>query len=160
MDRWATVKNTAFLTRKVPEGVPLMKRIFTIFTLAAAIFAGSFLMNTNAQNAQSAKGAAGLYRHVVCFKFKDSAKPEQVEAIVKDFAALKEKIPAIQSFEWGKQCSPENHAMGLTHVFTLTFADKKAIEGDGYLTHPEHKKFGASLGPILDKVVVVDYVVE
>lgn len=133
-----------------------MKRIAFALTTAVALAAGAFLMNTNAQTGAK----AGAYRHVVCFKFKDSAKPEQIESVVKAFAALKEKIPSIQGFEWGEQCSPEPHHQGLTHVFTLTFADKKAIEGDGYLTHPEHKKFGSMLGPILDKVVVVDYEVK
>ncbi|MBP7933740.1 MAG: Dabb family protein [Phycisphaerae bacterium] len=28
---------------------------------------------------------------------------------------------------------------------------------DAYLVHPAHKEFGVSLGPVLDKVAVVDY---
>jgi quinol monooxygenase YgiN len=38
----------------------------------------------------------------------------------------------------------------------VTFKDKAALER--YLPHPEHKKFGAQLKGLLDKVLVVDYV--
>lgn len=98
----------------------------------------------------------GLMRHVVLFKFKDTATPEQVKAVEEKFRALKEKIPQIQDLEWGTNVSPEKHAQGFTHCFFLTFKD--AAARDAYLPHPAHKEFGASLGPVLDKVLVVDYV--
>ncbi len=98
----------------------------------------------------------GVVRHVVLFKFKDAATPEQVRAIEEKFRGLKARIPQIQDLEWGTNVSPENHAQGFTHCFLLTFKD--AAARDAYLPHPAHKEFGASLGPILDKVLVVDYV--
>ena len=98
----------------------------------------------------------GVVRHVVLFKFKDSASPEQVRAVEEKFRALKARIPQILDLEWGTNVSPENHAQGFTHCFFLTFRD--AAARDAYLPHPAHKEFGASLGPVLDKVLVVDYV--
>ena len=98
----------------------------------------------------------GKVRHVVLFKFKDSAKPEDVKKIEDAFRALPEKIPQIESFEWGTNASPEGLAQGFTHCFLLTFKDAKAR--DAYLPHPAHKAFGKLLGPYLDKVLVVDYV--
>ena len=98
----------------------------------------------------------GVVRHVVLFKFKDGTSSEKVQAIVAKFRDLKAKIPQIQDFEWGTNVSPENHAQGFTHCFLLTFRD--AAGRDAYLPHPAHKEFGAQLGPILDKVLVVDYV--
>ena len=96
------------------------------------------------------------YRHVVCFKFKEDAKPEQVAAIEKDFVALKDKIDTIKDFEWGTNVSPENHAQGYTHCFIVTFADKAGLET--YIPHPAHKAFVDKLLPILDKVFVIDFV--
>lgn len=98
----------------------------------------------------------GVVRHVVLFKFKDSASPEQVKAVEEKFRALKSRIPQILDLEWGTNVSPENHAQGFTHCFFLTFKD--AAARDAYLPHPAHKEFGGSLGPVLDKVLVVDYV--
>lgn len=100
--------------------------------------------------------ARGAVRHVVLFKFKDEAPPDQVRAIEAKFRALKSQIPAILDFEWGTNMSPENRADGFTHCFVLTFRD--AASRDSYLPHPAHKEFGAQLRPYLDKVLVVDYV--
>ena len=100
-----------------------------------------------------------LYRHAVFLKFKDDASPEAIKAVVDAFVALKGKIPAIQALEWGKNVSPENLNQGLTHAFFLTFASKESLEKD-YLHHADHVAFGGILKPVLDKVLVVDYVVE
>ena len=136
-----------------------MKRI--LFTaLAAAALGTTLLMNHQATaQDQPAKAAAAPYRHVVMFKFKDDAPAEKVKAIVEAFKALKTKLPAVQSLEWGTNISPENHSQGFTHIFTLTFAGKEALE-KGYLHEPAHKEFGALLGPVLDKVMVLDYIAQ
>lgn len=96
-----------------------------------------------------------MLRHVVLFKFKDDAKPEQVKAVEDAFRALPSKIKEIKDLEWGTNNSPEGLNEGLTHCFFVTFASEadRAV----YLPHPDHKAFGALLTPILDKVVVVDY---
>lgn len=98
----------------------------------------------------------GVVRHVVLFKFKDTATPDQVKAVEAKFSALKSQIPAIVDLEWGTNMSPENRAEGFTHCFFLTFRD--AAGRDSYLPHPAHKEFGGQLRPILDKVLVIDYV--
>ena len=98
------------------------------------------------------------YRHVVLFKFKDSASKEDVGKVEKAFIALKEKIPQIVSVEWGTNVSPETHDQGFTHCFFVTFKNNEDLEL--YLPHPEHKKFGGILRPHLDKVLVIDYVAQ
>ena len=103
-------------------------------------------------------GAKGMVRHVVLFSFKADAPPEKIKEIEAAFRALPSKVPGILGFEWGTNISPENHAQGYTHCFFLTFGDTKAR--DAYLPHPAHKAFGASLGPYLDKVLVIDYVAQ
>lgn len=100
--------------------------------------------------------AESPYRHVVLFKFKDSATTEQVKAVEEAFKQLPSKIDTIVDFEWGTNVSPEGKDDGFTHCFFVTFKDKAGLET--YLPHPDHKAFGSVLRPILDKVLVIDYV--
>lgn len=117
--------------------------------LLAVVF--TLLMNT-------ANAADAPYRHVVLFKFKDTATPEQVKTVEAAFKALPTKIDTIVDFEWGTNVSPEGKNDGFTHCFFVTFKDKAGVEV--YLPHSAHKEFGALLRPILDKVCVVDYVAQ
>ena len=103
--------------------------------------------------AQSSKGAK--LRHVVAFKFKDTATKEQIKEVEDAFRALKNKIAEIESLEWGTNVSPEKHAKGFTHGFILTFKSDK--DRDAYLVHPEHKKFGELVHPVLADVFVIDF---
>ncbi|MCH6235459.1 Dabb family protein [Cognataquiflexum rubidum] len=94
-------------------------------------------------------------RHVVLFKFKDGTAEADIQKVVDAFTALPSKIDVIKSIEWGTNNSPEGLDQGFTHCFFLTFASEE--DRDIYLPHPDHKAFGAVLGPHLDKVLVVDY---
>ena len=96
-----------------------------------------------------------LLRHVVMFKFKDSASKEMIEAVEKAFVGLQDDIPLIRSLEWGTNVSPEGINQGFTHCFLLTFASE--ADRDAYLPHPAHKAFGDLLNPVIDKVMVIDY---
>lgn len=131
-----------------------MKRVLIGLTLVGLF--GSALTAALAETKEE-KDSAKL-RHVVMFKFKESATPEQIKEVEEAFAALPGKIPEIVGFEWGTNNSPEGLDQGLTHCFLLTFDDEagRAV----YLPHPEHKKFGTLLRPILEKVVVIDYFVK
>ena len=130
-----------------------MKSIF--FSLVALI---ALAVPASADHHEGATPApaAGVYRHVVCFKFKDEAKPDQVKAIEKAFVELREKITTITDLEWGTNVSPENHAQGFTHCFIVSFKDKAGLEV--YLPHKAHKEFVELLLPSLDKVFVIDFV--
>lgn len=108
-----------------------------------------------ANRTASAADKAGVVRHVVLLKFKDGIAPEKVREVEKAFVALKDKIDTVKALEWGTDISPEKLSQGFTHCFMLTFADEKGR--DAYLPHPAHKEFGKMLGPVLDKVLVVDY---
>ncbi|MEN3941378.1 Dabb family protein [Prosthecobacter sp. SYSU 5D2] len=104
----------------------------------------------------TAPATEGQYRHVVFFKFKDTATPEQVQGIEKAFIELTKKVDTVEAFEWGTNVSPENLNDGFTHCFLVTFANKAGLET--YLPHPEHEAFVGQLKPLLDKVCVLDYV--
>ncbi|MFN4145860.1 MAG: Dabb family protein [Runella sp.] len=101
------------------------------------------------------KSSEKVLRHVVLFKFKDSATAADIKKVEDAFRKLPSQIKEIKDFEWGTNNSPEGLAQGFTHCFFLTFASEadRAV----YLPHPDHKAFGKVLGPHLDKVLVVDY---
>ncbi len=103
----------------------------------------------------AAEPAGKTLYHVVSFKYKDSATPEQIKAVDEAFAALKTKIPGITSLHYGDNVSPEKHDHGFKQCFVLTFDNAK--DRDAYLVHPDHKAFGALLHPILADVMVVDF---
>jgi len=99
--------------------------------------------------------AGGEFRHVVMFKFKDSATSAQIAAVEKAFGELPAKIDTITDYEWGTSESVEGKNDGLTHCFFVTFKDKAGLET--YIPHPAHVAFKEILIPILDKALVFDY---
>jgi len=119
-------------------------------SILLAAFAVLFTMTAIASAADAA------YRHVVFFKFKDSATPGEVKSIEDAFIELAKKIDTVKAFEWGTNVSPENLNDGFTHCFFVTFADKAGLEV--YLPHAAHQEFVSKLKPLLDKVCVLDYV--
>jgi hypothetical protein len=90
--------------------------------------------------------AADKLRHVVSFKFKSTATPQEIKKVEEAFRGLKAKIPQIASFEWGTNVSKENHDKGFTHCFIVTF--KSEQDRDTYIAHPDHQAFAKGLGPI------------
>ena len=110
---------------------------------------------SSSTDSESASADNPLLRHVVLFKFKDSASDAQVDAIVQAFGELPSKIPEVVEYQWGTDVSIEGKANGFTHCFLVSFADEAGR--DVYLPHPAHKAFVDLLLPSLDKVTVVDF---
>lgn len=127
-----------------------MKNLNTFTFILVIIIA----MSTTSQ-AQTQGDQSKLLRHVVLFKFRDTATPGDVKKVETAFAGLSKKIALIKQFEWGTNNSPENLNQGLTHCFLVTFTSEK--DRDAYLVHPEHQAFVEILKPHLDKVTVIDY---
>ncbi len=98
-----------------------------------------------------------MIRHIVLFRYRESARQDQVERLKDAFIALETKISVIDAIEHGINDSPEEKNLGFTHVFQLTFEDH--AERDAYLPHPEHVKFGELLDEldIVADAMVVDY---
>ena len=128
--------------------------LLLVLVTALAISTGCASTGPRSALAKGTSAEPGL-RHVVLFKFKDAATPEQVRSIEEAFCALEDKVEVIQDFEWGADVGVEGLDQGFTHCFIVTFADEAGR--DAYLPHPEHKAFGKLLGPHLDKVLVIDF---
>ena len=133
-----------------------MKKFIITLALLVPFLAMADHHNEVPSAKDSKKEAPAPYRHVVCFKFKEDATPEQIKKIEAGFAALESKIDTITDLEWGTNVSPENHAQGYTHCFIVSFKDKAGL--DVYLPHKAHKTFVELLLPSLDKVFVIDFV--
>ena len=132
----------------------MMKSLLALFSLVTVLLPLSAAFAAHHEKSEG----SGPYRHVVLFGFKEDATQEQISEIEKAFAALPSEIEHITDYEWGTNVSPEGLNEGLTHCFFVTFKDKAGLEA--YLPHPAHKAFVAKLKPILEKVVVVDYVAQ
>jgi hypothetical protein len=136
-----------------------------LFALIALGFLGTACQNPKQENVETTKVETtalpsetppdSLLRHVVLFKFKEEATPEQITTIVNAFNALKGQIAEIHDFEWGTDVSVENLAQGFTHAFVVTF--RSTADRDTYIPHPVHQDFVKLVGPSLDKVLVVDF---
>ena len=124
-----------------------MKTILA-FILLAAVFSVVGIAAETSSN-------TGKLRHVVSLKFKTGTDADQIKKVEEAFRDLKNKIPGVAALEWGTNMSSEKHDKGFTHCFILTFKTEK--DRDAYLPHPEHKKFGKILGPVLEDVLVIDY---
>ena len=121
-------------------------------TLIAALVLGLILSVSSAERRST---SAAKLRHVVAFKFKQSATGEQIKQVEDAFRDLKKNIQEIQDYEWGTNVSKESRNKGCTHGFILTF--KSESDRDTYIEHPAHKDFGKIVGPVLDDVFVIDF---
>lgn len=138
-----------------------MMRLFTLTALLLCVSLTGCNTHQKCDNCKkdpAMSDTAGLYRHVVVFKFKVTTTDEQIAQIVEDFGKLKDAIPEIIAYEHGTNVSPEGLDKGFTHVFLVTFKDKAGL--DVYLPHPAHKAFVEKLLPLLEEPFVVDYVAQ
>ena len=95
------------------------------------------------------------FRHIVLFKFKQSATPEQIREIESAFAKLPGEIDVIKDFEWGKMDNAEvGMNDGFTHSFLVTFKNKADLQK--YLPHAAHQTFVGKVRPLIEKALVFD----
>ena len=94
------------------------KNIFSLALFSALLLLSACVSTEDKQQDK-------LLRHVVLFKFADTASRENVKKVEDAFAALPAKISLIKDYEWGTNSSPENLNNGLTHCFFVTFASNK-----------------------------------
>ncbi|KAL2136709.1 hypothetical protein VTI74DRAFT_2120 [Chaetomium olivicolor] len=94
--------------------------------------------------------------HIVLFRFKADAKPEDVKAACGRFLGLKDsgvhpitKAPFIISLKAGADNSLEGLQNGMTHGFVVEFGS--AEDRDYYVTKdPTHQEFVKSIGHVLE----------
>lgn len=131
-----------------------MKMHLSVRLVAGLAVAAVALMAATSMAAEK-KETKNVLRHVVFFKFTETATPEQIQQVEKEFAALPSKISELKALHWGTDVSPEKLSKGFTHCFLGEF-DSEAGR-DAYLVHPEHQAFVKIAKPILADVTVIDF---
>jgi hypothetical protein len=126
-----------------------MRKSLLCFLLVAAV-----CTSAAALFAHAAEGDKVL-RHIVLYKFKDSATKADVQQVIDTFAALPSKIDTIIDFEHGPNVSTEGKSDGLTYAFVVTFQNEAGR--DVYLKHPAHLAYVDVVKDRREKVVVFDY---
>jgi hypothetical protein len=141
--------------RKIFKMKPIYLAITLLVTFSSLVLI-SFNSNERTQEKTNlTMQKDSVLRHVVLFKFNEGSTAEDIKEIELAFKALPSKISEIKGLEWGLNNSPEGLNKGFTHCFFLSFDSEE--DRATYLPHPDHKAFGALLGPHLADVLVVDY---
>ncbi|MFN3652661.1 MAG: Dabb family protein [Armatimonadota bacterium] len=95
-----------------------------------------------------------MVEHVVLFKTTPDATEEQLERMVSELKALRDKIPGIVDLSVGRNFSSRNQ--GFEVGLVVRFTDRAALET--YLPHPAHRGcVDTYVAPIKADVIVVDY---
>jgi hypothetical protein len=94
-------------------------------------------------------------KHVALVKFKAGTNEKKIEEVFLEIQRLKELIPGILDFAWGRNNSPEGLHQGFTHGFVMTLKD--AAARDAYLPHPEHERVKKAVLPFVESVLVLDF---
>lgn len=133
--------------------MPSMRRAVVVVVLGLGLVLAAGI---GAQRVQAKEdGPAMVLRHTVLFKFKEEATATQIRAVESAFAALPSKVDGIIGFEWGTDVGVENLSDGFTHCFQVTFGSE--ADRARYLPHPDHEAFTKIAGPVIEKVIVIDY---
>ena len=114
-----------------------------------------YFENLSSMLRRAVNGAQQL-RHVVLFKFKDTASPNDIAKIEREFRALATtKVPQVRSFESGTHVGKERFNQGYTHGFLLTFDNEE--DRDTYMAHDDHKAFVRLQQGIVDQKIVLAF---
>lgn len=92
--------------------------------------------------------------HVVLLKLKAGATEAEIAAAREAVVGLRERIPGIESIDWGPNTSPEGLAQGYDIGVVMRFA--QAGVRDVYLPHPDHQAIVPYVLAVAETVLVFD----
>ncbi len=95
-----------------------------------------------------------MVEHIVLFKWKPEATPEQIAQAADGLRELKGMVPNILDLSVGENFT--ERAKGFTHGLVVRFPDKAAL--DVYGPHPAHQHVVQTLiNPIREDILALDY---
>ena len=95
-----------------------------------------------------------MIEHIVLFRWKPEATPEQIMAGMEALRGLKDQIPGIVALDCGADFS--GRAQGYTHALVIRFSDRATF--DAYGPSPAHQAaVNTYLRPILQAVIDFDF---
>lgn len=100
------------------------------------------------------EGEFVVVEHIVCFKMKPEATPEQEQKLIEMLRALKDAIPTVVELTAGKTFTPER-GQGFTVGLVAKFRDKEGLAVYG--PHPNHQPVKEYVAQVCESVLAVDY---
>ncbi|NQY25427.1 MAG: Dabb family protein [Campylobacteraceae bacterium] len=98
-----------------------------------------------------------MIKHMLLIEFKDFVSLEQLSDLKKIFESIPNKIEGVSNVEWGLNNSPENLNKNYTHSIVMSFKDEKTREN--YFPHAEHERLKEVFLPMIEDILVFDYVI-
>jgi len=94
-----------------------------------------------------------MLKHLVFFKFKETASAADIDRLAEGLGALPGKIDSIREFVFGRDIirSERSYDFALVSLFD----DLNAMQA--YQVHPEHQKVVAHAKDISSSIVAVDF---
>lgn len=91
--------------------------------------------------------------HIALYKWKASAKPEDIAAALSGIASLANLVEGITEITCARNTS--RYSEGHTHVILVRGNDKTAL--DAYRTHPLHQKLATDIEAMEQHGIGVDF---
>lgn len=113
---------------------------------------GLALLGTTTLSAEKEK--KDMFYHLHYFRFKDDVSEEEIATLMKELAALKDKIPVLKEFWVGKNISPNGKGFQYGEVALF----EKPEDLQVYDRHPEHRKMVKKIGPKLAGGASMDFI--
>lgn len=95
-----------------------------------------------------------MVEHIVIFKLKPGATPEQEQKLIDMLRALKEKVPGILDLTVGKNFTPER-GQGYSVGLVVRFQNKDGLAAYG--PHPDHMLVKNYVAEVCENSLIVDY---
>lgn len=116
---------------------------------------GSLTIPANGQNKSEFGPEKAV--HIVLFKFKQEATPQQIQHLGNEILRQKNTVPGLLEISFGEDFT--NRAKGFTHAEVAVFKDKKSLE-DFNQSDAHLELISKHIKPILEDILVVDYLVK
>ena len=95
-----------------------------------------------------------MLKHIVLLKWKDGVVAADIDRVTSAFAALRDEIPQIRSYEFGADAGLYNG--NYDYALLASFDSPEDLQA--YAVHPAHKRFLVDVsGPLLDSFVAVQF---
>lgn len=91
--------------------------------------------------------------HIALFRWKDGTSPQDIEKVLADVRALKDKVPGLIDIRCGENYS--RWAEGHTHA-VIVFAQNQAAL-DAYRHHPDHADVAKRIESMEERGIGVDF---
>ncbi|MFZ5815462.1 MAG: Dabb family protein [Bacillota bacterium] len=95
-----------------------------------------------------------MVEHIVCFKLKPEATPEQEARLIEMLKALKQTVPGIVDLSAGRTFTPER-GHGYTVGLVVRFRDKEGPAAYG--PHPNHLPVKEYVAQVCESTLAIDY---